>query len=158
MMLTAKARYAVMALADLAINYNGEVTSLEVLSKNQNIAINYLEQIFARLRKQGLVESFKGPGGGYKLARPQHTISIYDIITAVNEPLKITRCDDGLHTSCLGKQGKCLTHNIWAGLSNQIDSFLKSVNLSNIRTQNIMGYTTRCSESHSRKTQYIENM
>ena len=140
MMLTTKARYAVMAMADLAINYNGEVTSVEVLSTNQNIAINYLEQIFAKLRKQGLVESFKGPGGGYKLARPHHEISIYEIITAVNEQLKITRCNDKEIVSCIGKSGKCLTHNIWAGLSNQINHFLKSVNLSNLNKHDIFNY------------------
>lgn len=133
MMLTTKGRYAVMAMVDLAhYGVNQKAIALREISLRQNITIAYLEQIFNKLKKANLVESIKGPGGGYILAKNIENISILMVIKAVGESIKITRCDDK-KTGCLTKQGGiCFTHALWDGLGNHISDYLDSVSLKDI--------------------------
>lgn len=134
MMLTTKGRYAVMAMVDLAFySKNNEAIALHEISNRQNIAVNYLEQLFCKLKKQNLVMSVKGPGGGYKLAKSFEDISILDVVLAVEESIKMTRCADDLNTGCLSKQNKiCFTHALWNGLENKISEYLKSISLKTV--------------------------
>ena len=133
MMLTTKGRYAVMAMVDLAYySVGGQVTALHEVADRQEIAINYLEQLFSKLKKANLVEAIKGPGGGYKLSRSPKDISILEVINAVNESIKITRCDN--KTGCLIKRHNkiCFTHALWDGLSKQIGGYLDSMSLQDV--------------------------
>ncbi len=133
MMLTTKGRYAVMAMVDL-VHYgnNGKATALHEIAERQNITINYLEQLFNKLKKKQLVDSIKGPGGGYNLKINAKDITILDIILAAGESLKITRCD-AANKGCLGSNHKvCLTHVLWEGLGLQISNYLKSISLQDV--------------------------
>lgn len=126
MRLTTKGRYAVTAMLDLAIHARREPVSLADISYRQSISISYLEQLFAKLRKKGLVSSVRGPGGGYQLARSGGDIFIAQIIDAVDELVDATRCAG--QSDC--QQGvMCLTHELWTDLSKQIHSFLSSISL-----------------------------
>ena len=133
MMLTTKGRYAVMAMVDLA--YYGsrqKAVALREISLRQNITIAYLEQIFSKLKKASLVESVKGPGGGYILAKSIKDVSILMVIKAVGEVIKITRCEDK-KTGCLTKKGGiCFTHALWDGLGNNISDYLSSISLEDV--------------------------
>jgi Rrf2 family iron-sulfur cluster assembly transcriptional regulator len=137
MMLTTKGRYAVMAMADIANSFkenqvkNKTVKLLDV-SNRQKIAISYLEQIFALLKAAKLVDSVKGPGGGYFLTKSPSQISIVEIIKAVDEPIKMTRCELLQKSGCISDSGKCLTHNLWNGLSRQIEEYLSSKTLGDL--------------------------
>lgn len=133
MMLTTKGRYAVMAMVDLSYyGKDDKAIALYEISKRQDIAINYLEQLFNKLKKHNLVESFKGPGGGYRLAKLAKDISILTIVSAVDESIKMTRCD-ALHKGCLTKQNKiCFTHVLWDGLGKQITGYLESISLQDV--------------------------
>ena len=133
MMLTTKGRYAVMAMVDLAhYGSSRKAVALREISLRQNITIAYLEQIFSKLKKAGLVESIKGPGGGYMLAKDIKNISILMVIKAVGEVIKITRCEDK-KTGCLTNQGGiCFTHALWDGLGNHISDYLSSVSLKDV--------------------------
>ena len=128
MKLTTKGRYAVMAMADLASYSKNKPVSLSEISKRQNISIAFLEQIFSLLKKKQIVKSIRGPSGGYIFAKDPSFIMIYDVINAIEEELKITKCN-GLETSCLStkRKSKCLTHNLWSNLTHHISSFLNSV-------------------------------
>jgi Rrf2 family iron-sulfur cluster assembly transcriptional regulator len=128
MQLTAKGRYAVMAMADLSAQDMRAVTIAEIAGR-QGISAAYLEQLFARLRRAGLVEGVRGPGGGYKLARPAEEVSVADVIAAVDERIATTRCEPGARLGCTGKTERCMTHNLWAALNGRIHSFLASVSL-----------------------------
>lgn len=126
MKLSTKGRYAVTAMMDLAIHdYEGPVTLADI-SSCQGISLSYLEQLFAKLRKSGLVEGVRGPGGGYRLGRPASQISIADIIAAVDENLDATRCQG--NEDCHGGE-KCLTHQIWTDLSRSLYEFLDGLTL-----------------------------
>ncbi|MFI0398799.1 MAG: Fe-S cluster assembly transcription factor [Thiolinea sp.] len=126
MKLSTKGRYAVTAMMDLAIHdYEGPVTLADI-SSCQGISLSYLEQLFAKLRKSGLVEGVRGPGGGYRLGKPASQISIADIITSVDENLDATRCKGS--EDCHGGE-KCLTHQIWADLSKSLYEFLDGLTL-----------------------------
>lgn len=126
MRLTTKGRYAVTAMLDLALNAQQGPVSLADISERQSISVSYLEQLFAKLRKGGLVASMRGPGGGYQLARGSHEIYVAEIIDAVDERVDATRC--GGQGDC--QQGvTCLTHELWSDLSNQLHAFLESINL-----------------------------
>lgn len=137
MMLTTKGRYAVMAMADIANSFkknqvkNKTVKLLDV-SNRQKIAISYLEQIFSLLKSAKLVDSVKGPGGGYFLTKSPSQISIIEIIKAVDEPIKMTRCELSHKSGCISDSGKCLTHNLWNGLSRQIEEYLSSKTLGDL--------------------------
>ena len=131
MELNTKGRYAVMAMADLAKQAPAGATPLPAIAERQNISVAYLEQIFIRLRRAGLVESARGRAGGYRLGRPANEIVISDIMTAVEEDTRMTRCqgDDG--TTCLPGQ-RCLTHELWQALGAQIAGFLSGVTLQDV--------------------------
>ncbi|MBN8827198.1 MAG: Rrf2 family transcriptional regulator [Sphingobacteriia bacterium] len=130
MMLTSRGRYAVMAMVHMAKAADKTIPiSLGEISVEQNIPLNYLEQIFAKLRKNNLVTSTKGPGGGYRLSRKLKEINVGEIVQAVEEPIKITRCNNEEKLRCMPNQTKCLTHNLWEELSKEIEKYLDSVTL-----------------------------
>lgn len=126
MRLTTKGRYAVTAMLDLAVHATSGPITLADISKRQGISLSYLEQLFAKLRKSTLVSSARGPGGGYRLSREASDINIAAIITAVDEKVDATRC--GGEGNCQDGQ-KCLTHQLWADLSEQLFSFLEGITL-----------------------------
>ena len=128
MKLSSRGRYVVMAMADLAREgADGPVTLAEIASR-QEISQSYLEQLFARLRRANVVQSVRGPGGGYRLARPAHEIDIAAIILAVDEPVRAVRCAGGAK-GCLSNGERCLTHDLWMDLSQQIHGFLSGITL-----------------------------
>lgn len=132
MMLTTKGRYAVMAMVDLSSQCCGKPVTLSDIATRQEIALPYLEQIFAKLRRSGLVNSVRGPGGGYQLARGAEDIFVSDIIAAVDESIKMTRCEHRAAAGCMGKKVRCLTHDLWEGLGNQIYNYLRAISLRDI--------------------------
>ena len=134
MRLSTKARYSVMAMAELARMQvaTQEPVSLAVLSERQNLPLAYLEQIFLKLRKKGLVKSIRGFKGGYSLAKTAANIPIFEIIGAVDTPLKATRCPHNSEQGCQAKGARCLTHDLWEGLSNVVQTFLKKVSLEDV--------------------------
>jgi Rrf2 family iron-sulfur cluster assembly transcriptional regulator len=139
MRLSTKGRYAVMAMVDLAKHSAGQPVSLAEIAERQEISLSYLEQLFARLRKGGLVKSVRGPGGGYRLAFAASDTRISDIILAVDEPIRATRCTPGAPTGCRGNQSRCLTHDLWEELGNQIHLYLSSVSLSDVVERRLLG-------------------
>lgn len=135
MKLSTRGRYAVMAMADLANNTvreGGATVPLADIARRQEISLSYLEQLFAKLRRAELVSAVRGPGGGYRLARSAADTRIADIIRAVDEPIKATRCRNESSKGCLAKNGRCLTHDLWDGLSAQIETYLTSVSLDDV--------------------------
>jgi len=129
MKLTTKGRYAVTAMLDLALHAQSGPVSLAEISTRQEISLSYLEQLFSRLRKQDLVASTRGPGGGYRVARSLDKVAISEIIMAVNESVDATQCagKENCHS-----HGRCLTHDLWEGLSEQIEEFLSGVSLQDL--------------------------
>ncbi len=132
MRLTTKGRFAVTAMIDLALRDGGGPVTLADISQRQKISLSYLEQLFGRLRRQGLVNSTRGPGGGYRLARPTAEVSVADIILAVDEPIDATQCAG--KENCLDDH-KCLTHDLWTALNAHIFDYLKAVTLAQLVTQ-----------------------
>ena len=132
MKLTTKGRYAVTAMLDLALHNGEEPVSLAEISERQDISLSYLEQLFAKLRKAGLVVSMRGPGGGYQLKGDPAHIAIADIISAVDENVDATRC--GGLGDCQDNK-RCLTHDLWMDLSNQIRVFLSEIPLADMTTR-----------------------
>jgi Rrf2 family transcriptional regulator, iron-sulfur cluster assembly transcription factor len=130
--LSTKGRYAVMAMVDLARHAQAKPVSLSDIATRQEISLSYLEQLFARLRRAGLVRSVRGPGGGYRLARGSIETRVSEIILAVDEPIKATRCTEMGTAGCHTDGSKCLTHDLWEELGNQIHLFLSSVTLHDI--------------------------
>ena len=133
MKLSTKGRYAVMAMTDLAGHADRRAVSLAEIAERQQLSVAYLEQLFARMRRRGLVVSARGPGGGYRLARPAEETSIADVVTAVDEPLRATRCGgrDGV-IGCMRGGAKCLTHDLWEETGRQIQDYLASVSLADV--------------------------
>ncbi|MDF7666535.1 Fe-S cluster assembly transcriptional regulator IscR [Orbaceae bacterium ESL0727] len=129
MKLTSKGRYAVTAMLDVALNSADGPVSLADISDRQAISLSYLEQLFARLRKSGLVASVRGPGGGYVLSKEMDKIAISAIVKAVDESVRATKCHG--EEDCQGGV-KCLTHTLWNDLSERIDDFLTSITLSEL--------------------------
>jgi Rrf2 family iron-sulfur cluster assembly transcriptional regulator len=129
MRLTTKGRYAVTAMLDLAIHFEEGPITLADISQRQCISLSYLEQLFAKLRRQGLVESTRGPGGGYRLSRSPMEIPVADVILAVDEKVETTRC--GGLANCQDDE-QCLTHELWSELSQQIYQFLCGISLGNL--------------------------
>ena len=132
MKLTSKGRYAVMAMADLAKNYVKEPISLTEISLRQGISIDYLEQLFFKLRKNNLVQSTRGPSGGYLLSKPPGEIKLLSIISAVDEKIKTVKCKKESKKGCNGKSIKCITHNLWDDLENHINKFFEDNTLNDI--------------------------
>lgn len=132
MILGTKARYAVMAMVDLAVHDNGKPVRLAEIAARQEIPLAYLEQIFARLKQHGLVKSVKGPGGGYKLARETCQTPISDIVVAADEQMKMTRCESHSSGGCMATKARCLTHELWDGLSDRIYSYFNAISLEDV--------------------------
>ena len=132
MKLTSKGRYAVMAMADLAKNNIKEPTSLTEISLRQGISIDYLEQLFLKLRKNNLVQSARGPSGGYVLSKPPSEIKLLSIIRAVDEKIKTVKCRKESKKGCNGKSIKCITHNLWDDLETHINKFFEDNTLKDI--------------------------
>lgn len=126
MRLTTKGRFAVMAMVDLAMRGGRGPVTLATISERQQISLSYLEQLFGKLRRNNIVKSVRGPGGGYNLARPGNNISVADIVMAVDEPLDATKCG-GQHNCQSGHQ--CITHDLWTGLNEKIFNYLEGVSL-----------------------------
>jgi len=139
MKLSTKGRYAVMAMTDLAMNANGRPVALADIAKRQEISLSYLEQLFAKLRRGGLVRSVRGPGGGYLLARGSDATAISDIIMAVDEPIRATRCTPGAPMGCTGLSSRCMTHGLWEALGKSIEGFLASVTLADVCAGSVPG-------------------
>ncbi len=129
MKLTSKGRYAVTAMIDIALNQDKGAITLSLISERQGISLSYLEQLFAKLKKAGLVSSARGPGGGYRLSRLASEISISEIIHAVDECVDARKCAG--KANCQGGD-ECLSHELWSELSETIDSFLKSITLQDV--------------------------
>lgn len=135
MMLTSKARYAVTALLDIAVlakERGSKPVRLSEISERQGIALNYLEQIFGKLKSAGLVTSIKGPGGGYVISNGANHTRIFDIINAVEESIEMTNCGSHSALPCSPQTAKCLTHDLWEGLEGQIKTYLKSITLQDL--------------------------
>lgn len=132
MKLTSKGRYAVTAMLDVAIHAVTGPVTLADISERQGISLSYLEQLFSRLRKNGLVNSIRGPGGGYRLGRCSAEIAVADVISAVDESVDATKCSG--KAGCQGGQ-VCLTHTLWADLSQRIEDFLQNITLSELVEQ-----------------------
>ncbi len=131
MRLGTKGRYAVMAMADLARHGRDRAVSLAEIANRQEISLAYLEQLFAALRRHSLVQSVRGPGGGYRLARGSDAINVAEVVLAVDEPLTATRCE-GKTVGCLGGGERCATHELWDALGGHIEHFLAGVSLEDV--------------------------
>ena len=127
MRLTTKGRFAVTAMVDLAMRGGSGPVTLASISERQQISLSYLEQLFGKLRRNNLVDSVRGPGGGYNLARPGSKISVADIVVAVDEPIDATKC--GGKGNCHGENQQCITHELWMGLNEKIFDYLEGVTL-----------------------------
>lgn len=127
MRLTTKGRFAVTAMIDLALREHTGPVALAAISQRQQISLSYLEQLFGKLRRHELVESTRGPGGGYSLGRKAEEITVADIIVAVDEPIDATGC--GGKENCHGDQGRCMTHDLWASLNAKMIEYLDSISL-----------------------------
>ena len=139
MRLTTKGRFAVTAMIDLALREHSGPVALAAISARQQISLSYLEQLFGKLRRHGLVESVRGPGGGYNLGRAPELVAVADIIVAVDEPIDATQC--GGRENCHDDR-RCMTHELWAGLNAHIFTYLRSITLAELVRQQ----TSRASE------------
>ena len=158
MKLSTKGRYAVMAMVDIGQNGEGRTVSLAEISARQEISQEYLEQLFVKLRKAGLVQSARGPGGGYRLAHPADEIVIYDVISAVDEPMKMTRCEGDAVDGCV-KGERCCTHDLWSSIGRQVNTFLANVTLDDVvnkRNLALAASIRQAKARHVRKPQQNE--
>lgn len=130
MRLSTKAQYAVRALVDLSLHSGGKPVSLRAIAEREEIPLNYLEQLFLRLKNGRIITSVRGPGGGYILARSSAEISVSDIVASVEEPLDPVSCLD--EKSPCSRGGRCVTRNVWKGLGERIRGFLESINLEDL--------------------------
>ena len=134
MLLTSKGRYAVMAIVDLAFQSKEKPIKMADIAERQEISQNYLEQIFNQLKNANIVNAVKGPGGGYILADDANNIAVSEVINAVSEPIKFTRCKSD---TCSKIPGKCQTHSLWKGLEKQISNFFGNITIADICNENI---------------------
>lgn len=149
MKLTSKGRYAVTAMLDVAIHAVNGPVSLADISERQGISLSYLEQLFSRLRKHGLVTSVRGPGGGYRLGRCSAQIAVADVICAVDESINATKCSG--QDNCQGGD-QCLTHSLWEDLSFRIEEFLQNISLSELVEQrSVKAISQRQDNIHKQK-------
>lgn len=135
MRLTTKGRFAVTAMLDLALNQGARPVTLAGISRRQGISLSYLEQLFGKLRRHSLVDSVRGPGGGYTLAKQSENMSVAEIIIAVDEPIDATQC--GGKENCQGEGGRCMTHELWSNLNQRMVEFLDSVTLQKLVDEQI---------------------
>ena len=149
MKLGTRGRYAVMAMAELALRTGGaddaQPVTLAEIAARQEISQSYLEQLFGRLRRAGLVRSARGPGGGYRLARPAAELRIVDIVVAVDENLRATRCPPGSGKGCMKDAKRCVTHDLWDELGIHIHGFLSAVSLEDVCARRVLGMSDRLS-------------
>jgi Rrf2 family iron-sulfur cluster assembly transcriptional regulator len=146
MRLSTRGRYAVMAMVELAVRQRAEAgvpsrerpVSLAEIAAAQQLSPAYLEQLFGHLRRGGLVASVRGPGGGYRLARPAAAIAVAEIVEAVDEPIRATRCEEGA-PGCLAAGQRCLTHDLWSELGEQIRLFLSHMSLADVVEGRVAG-------------------
>jgi Rrf2 family iron-sulfur cluster assembly transcriptional regulator len=131
MQLSTKGRYAVMAMTDLAGRGEARAVPVSEIAERQQISQAYLEQIFARLRRRGIVTAQRGPGGGYRLTRPAAETTVADVVIAVDEPLRAIRCAGG-KTGCMKDGARCLTHDLWEETGRQLRDYLSSVSLADV--------------------------
>ena len=150
MKLTSKGRYAVTAMLDVAIHAATGPVSLADISERQGISLSYLEQLFSRLRKHGLVTSIRGPGGGYRLGKCSAQIAVADVISAVDESINATKC--GGKGDCQSGH-QCLTHSLWNELSARIEEFLRNITLSELVEQKNVQKVSERQDSHHDKAQ-----
>jgi len=160
MKLSTRGRYAVMAMTDLAQHYllDTEATQpppvkLASIAKRQEISLLYLEQIFRDLRRAGLVESVRGPKGGYRLSRPPEQLLVSDIIDSVDENINVTRCQTA--NGCLAKQARCMTHALWAELGGHIHAFLRRISLADVVSSDFT-HIASVYESHTPQPHTVE--
>lgn len=137
MRLTTKGRFAVTAMIDLALRQEHGPVTLSGISERQEISLSYLEQLFGKLRRHQLVESVRGPGGGYHLARPSEKVSVADIIIAVDEPIDATQCGgkENCHSGSHHGGARCMTHDLWSTLNTKMVEYLDSVTLKDLVDQ-----------------------
>ncbi len=155
MRLTTKGRYAVTAMLDLAINSREHPVNLNEISQRQAISLSYLEQLFSKLRREKLVKSVRGPGGGYQLNNNSDQISVANIINAVNESMDVSRCE-GRANCHDGKQ--CLTHNLWVDLSDRINSFLDNITIGELIRQNEEQADAKKKFKESQRIELVHNL
>ncbi len=137
MKLSTKGRYAVTALADIALQNSAaaggaRLVTLSEIAQRQDVSLAYLEQLFVRLRKAGLVESVRGPGGGYRLGAPAESMRIIDVMAAVDETVSAVRCENNVEPGCGGSRARCLTHNLWEQLSSHVHVFLSQTTIADV--------------------------
>src|ERR1700749_3943921 len=161
MRLSTKVRYAVMAMADLAghapeSNNQSKPFALADIAERQDISLSYLEQLFAKLRRGGLGTSVRGPGGGYRLSRPSSELRIADIIVAVDEPIAATRCKTGSAKGCTKTGARCVNHDLWEELGQQIHVFLSSVSLADVVEKRVLGRAKPCNDMSEEKFEAAE--
>ncbi|SIO16115.1 transcriptional regulator, BadM/Rrf2 family [Rhodovulum sp. ES.010] len=137
MKLSTKGRYAMVALVDLALATEGELVSLSEISARQDISLPYLEQLFVKLRRAGLVESVRGPGGGYRLARPAAEIRVVDVLAAVDETVSAMHKGAGASGGLSGSRAQSLTNRLWEGLSAHVYVFLHQTRLSDVTANDL---------------------
>ncbi|MDY7573094.1 Fe-S cluster assembly transcriptional regulator IscR [Actimicrobium sp. CCI2.3] len=137
MRLTTKGRFAVTAMIDLALRQSGGPVTLSGISQRQAISLSYLEQLFGKLRRHEIVESVRGPGGGYNLARRAEDVTVADIIIAVDEPLDSTQCGgkENCRSSTTENGTRCMTHDLWSTLNSKMVEYLDSVSLKDLVDQ-----------------------
>ncbi len=141
MKLSTKGRYAVMAMTDLAMSGADRPVPLGDIASRQEISLSYLEQLFAKLRRAGIVKSVRGPGGGYRLARETAETRIADIMLAVEEPVDVTRCQHKA-AGCMESGRRCVTHDLWDELGRHIHIFLNGVTLEDVLERRVLGMSS----------------
>ncbi|WP_305906634.1 Fe-S cluster assembly transcription factor [Methylomarinum sp. Ch1-1] len=154
MRLTTKGRYAVTAMLDLAFHSQSRPVTLTDIATRQTISLSYLEQLFARLRKAGMVKGVRGPGGGYKLSRCAEEINIAEIIAAVDEQVDSTKC--GGKGNCQNNQ-HCLTHDLWMGLSDQIRGYLRGISLGSLLERELVSEVAKRQDRDLEQTIEIQS-
>ncbi len=147
MILSTKGRYAVMAMVDLAVQQSDTPITLAQIADRQEIPLAYLEQLFARLRKAELVSSVRGPKGGYLLARAAERISIAEIVLASDESLEMTRCGTSREEGCMSPSTRCLTHDLWEGLTKHIQEYLQAITLGDVRDGDLPAFSVQANEN-----------
>jgi Rrf2 family iron-sulfur cluster assembly transcriptional regulator len=156
MKLSTKGRYAVMAIVDIGQNGEGRTISLAEIAQRQDISQEYLEQLFVKLRKAGLVQSARGPGGGYRLARDASDIVIYDVIAAVDEPMKMTRCEGDAVDGCV-RGARCSTHDLWSSIGRQVNTFLANVTLDDVVNRRNLALEASIRQAKARHIPKVQN-
>jgi Rrf2 family iron-sulfur cluster assembly transcriptional regulator len=154
MKLTSKGRYAVTAMLDVALHSKKGPVPLADISERQEISLSYLEQLFSRLRREKLVESVRGPGGGYRLGRQAKDIAVGEVIRAVDESVDATRCQG--HSDCQGGE-RCLTHSLWQDLSERISLFLDGITLGELMEKGDVKIVANRQDKHKHLNHIVEN-